>query len=70
MKPPKGLFWAWTDIGSGFDWYLCKITGSASEPMIAYLSDSDGFEDYWYDDDWDEDEIIPIEKPKPLRQIH
>lgn len=63
MKPPKGPFWAWTDIGSGYKWYLCLVTAGEDEtPIIKYLTGD--FEDYWYDDDWDEDDIILIETPE------
>jgi hypothetical protein len=60
----KGPFWAWNDIGSGLKWHLCVMTGSAKKPMIKYLTED--FEDYWYDDDWDESEIVPVNAPEPL----
>jgi hypothetical protein len=64
MKPPKGLFWAWIDIdGGGKKWRLAHITGSSSEPKIHYPLD--GFEDYWYDDDFEEGDIVLIERPQP-----
>lgn len=62
MKPPQGPFWAWTDIGAGLKWHLCVIV-PGDRPMIRYLTED--FEDYWYDDDWDEAEIVLIEPPSP-----
>lgn len=64
MKPPKGPFWAWTDIGAGLKWHLCVITPGSDGPMIKHLTED--FEDYWYDDDWDEDEIVTIKAPAPV----
>lgn len=64
MEQPKGPFWAWNDIGSGLKWHMCVIRGSADEPMIFYVEED--FEDYWYDDDWKEGEIIAVAKPEPL----
>lgn len=62
MKPPKGAFWAWTDIGSGLKWHLCLINWEDSTtPMIKYLGED--FEDYWYDDDWKAEEIVEIQPP-------
>ncbi len=66
MKPPKGPFWAWTDIGTGLEWYICVIEIEDDKPMINYLSGD--FQDYWYDDDWDASEIKTIRKPEPLEQ--
>ena len=64
MKPPTGPFWAWTDIGTGLQWYLAIIRGTAKDPMICYVQED--FEDYWYDDDWDEEEIKTIRRPPAL----
>lgn len=66
MKPPKGPFWAWTDIGAGLKWHLCVIVPGDDEdkPMIKYLTED--FEDYWYDDDWDATEIKTLRTPAPL----
>lgn len=62
MKPPKGPFWAWTDIGDGLDWHLAFVDGDDDSPTIHYPMD--GFDDYWYGDDWDPSEIKPIRKPQ------
>lgn len=64
MSEPKGLFWAWNDIGSGPRWYVCQIVSDGEGPMIQYM-DGD-FTDYWNDDDWEEGQIIPIKPPDPL----
>lgn len=60
------MFWAWTDIGEGFDWYLCAIVPGENKdsPMIKYLTED--FEDYWYDDDWGGEDIRLCQKPKRL----
>jgi hypothetical protein len=67
MKPPKGPFWAWNDLSDGAKWHLCTM-GMPEEvggpPMMRYLMD--GFEDYWYDDDWEEHEIVLVPVPKAL----
>jgi len=65
MKPPKGPFWAWNDIGEGPQWYICRIEeGDEGKPMINYLTGD--FEDFWYDDDWDKSEIKLIRSPAAL----
>lgn len=67
MKPPLGPFWAWTDIGTGIQWHLCYVTQDSEPPdpptMFYPLAD---FTDYWYDDDWQPEEIRPIRKPRLL----
>lgn len=63
MKPPKGPFWAWTDIGAGLKWHLCVIAPGDESPMIKYLTED--FDDYWREDEWDEDDIVAIEAPAP-----
>ncbi len=62
MKPPRTPFWALADIGSGLKWHLCIIRGNVEEPMIYYIGED--FEDYWYDDDWEREDIKLIKKPK------
>jgi hypothetical protein len=62
VKPPRKVFWAWTDIGDGYDWYLCAIVKEDDKPMIKYLTED--FEDFWYDEDWDETDVKLCEKPK------
>ncbi len=65
MKRPTTPFWAWNDIGSGLKWHLCIVRdGDDGRPMIHYLEED--FEDFWYDDDWEEDEIVPITAPEDL----
>jgi len=62
-KPPKVVFWAWTDIGDGYDWYLCAIIrDDDKKPMIKYLTED--FEDFWYDEDWTPEDIKLCAKPE------
>lgn len=66
MKPPKGPFWAWTDIdGTGERWRLAFVTQGeclGDRAIIHYPMDD--FEDYWYEDDWEPDMIRLIRPPK------
>lgn len=65
MKPPKGPFWAWQDIGQGLKWYLCIIeAGDDERPMINYVTGD--FKDFWYDDDWEDGDIVEIKPPEPF----
>jgi hypothetical protein len=64
MKPPKGPFWAWIDIdGSGEKWHMAHVTTDGEASEIHYPLDD--FDDYWYDDDWEHDDIRPINTPAP-----
>lgn len=62
MKPPTQPFWVHANISGEEKWHLCIIRGYEKEPMIYYIQED--FEDYWYDDDWDEEDIHPVEEPE------
>jgi hypothetical protein len=67
MKAPKGPFWIWNDIdGEGCKWRLAHVRpadGTAGlEQEIHYPLDD--FDDYWYDDDWEPEDIVLIRQPK------
>jgi hypothetical protein len=66
MKPPKGPFWAWSNYdGIGLKWHLCVVRDRLPHrPTITYLVEN--LDDDWYDDDWEEHEIVLVPVPKAL----